>query len=269
MPSWIAALKKYNSRQPAWCIPRKGTDEYNQVRKIMSEEKTKLSKKLKVVDSFKQKVGMADVPQDVMNLIGNNLGTKDKAQFNQVNKNLKIDYSTKEYVDKLTTAIVDRLGDGDGGEGFVKALDGVNSVFEAKVVEKKINAYYTKYEKEIKKYNKRIIKHIKSLKFSEDVEKHLIKYFTGDNEYGSFRDYETELTEEYEDYYKEYWDVGDIENDEITVKKVTLDVVSAHMKDLPKYAKVRYDEIIEMIDLYKTMIGNKIIKLFYSQNEWD
>ena len=61
----------------------------------------------------------------------------------------------------------------------------------------------------------------------------------------------------------------DIENGDITVKKVTLDVVSAHMKDLPIYAKERYEEIIEMIDLYKTMIGNKIIKLFYSNNEWD
>jgi len=105
MPTWIEALKTYNSRQPAWCIPRKGTDEYNKVRKIMSGEKTKIPKKLKVVDSLKQKVGMTDVPQDVMNLMGNYLGTKDKAQFNQVNKNVKLDYSKEEKIKKINISV--------------------------------------------------------------------------------------------------------------------------------------------------------------------
>lgn len=36
MPSlWIDALKQFNMGQGAWCIPRKGSDDYKKVRAIM------------------------------------------------------------------------------------------------------------------------------------------------------------------------------------------------------------------------------------------
>lgn len=34
---WITALKKWNEKNEKWCVPRKGTPEYNEVRKIMDE----------------------------------------------------------------------------------------------------------------------------------------------------------------------------------------------------------------------------------------
>ena len=34
---WIEALKKWNEKNDKWCVPRKGTPEYQEVRKIMDE----------------------------------------------------------------------------------------------------------------------------------------------------------------------------------------------------------------------------------------
>jgi len=34
---WITALKKWNEKNEKWCVPRKGTPEYEEVRKIMDE----------------------------------------------------------------------------------------------------------------------------------------------------------------------------------------------------------------------------------------
>jgi tRNA-dihydrouridine synthase len=289
MPSWIAALKTYNSRQPAWCIPRKGTDEYNKVRKIMSGEKTKKPKILKQVDSFKKqddiyeeprniqrtptakittrKVGMTDVPQDVMNLMGNYLGTKEKAKFNQVNKNVKVDYGKKDYLDRLKEAVRNRILNGEGGERFVETLESYNSDAELPPVEKKINAYWKKYKKETEKYYKKIIKHIKSLDLSDNVEKHLINYFTGWNDGDDLRQYEIEISMDspYEDDFKEYW-FYDEDNEQVKIKKRALSVITYDMKILPEYIKLRYEEIIKNISLYKTIIGNKIIKLPYDLN---
>lgn len=123
MPSWIAALKTYNSRQPAWCIPRKGTDEYNKVRKIMNGEKTKKPKILKQVDSFKKqddiyeeprniqrtptavintkRATINDVPQDVMNnIMGKYLGVADKAKLAAVGVKVKMTDEEKEEADR-------------------------------------------------------------------------------------------------------------------------------------------------------------------------
>ena len=130
MPSWIAALKTYNSRQPAWCIPRKGTDEYNKVRKIMSGEKTKKPKILKQVDSFKKqddsfkkqddiyeeprniqrtptavintkRATIIDVPPDVMNhIMGKYLGVADKAKLATVGVKVKMTDEEKEEADR-------------------------------------------------------------------------------------------------------------------------------------------------------------------------
>lgn len=37
--SWIEALKKWNQGRERYCVPRKGTPEYQEVRKIMDEMK--------------------------------------------------------------------------------------------------------------------------------------------------------------------------------------------------------------------------------------
>ena len=34
---WITALKTWNSGREKWCVPKKGTPEYDEVRKIMDE----------------------------------------------------------------------------------------------------------------------------------------------------------------------------------------------------------------------------------------
>ena len=34
---WILALKKWNSGKSKWCVPKKGTPEHAEVRKIMDE----------------------------------------------------------------------------------------------------------------------------------------------------------------------------------------------------------------------------------------
>lgn len=39
MPTWIESLKIWNKEKPTWCIPRKDTTEYQQVRKIMGTGK--------------------------------------------------------------------------------------------------------------------------------------------------------------------------------------------------------------------------------------
>jgi hypothetical protein len=45
MPSlWITALQQYNGTKGPWCIPRKGTKEYDEVKSIMESKKTKAKK---------------------------------------------------------------------------------------------------------------------------------------------------------------------------------------------------------------------------------
>jgi hypothetical protein len=38
---WIEALKQWNSQKDMWCIPRKGTKEYDEVKAIMTSDKPK------------------------------------------------------------------------------------------------------------------------------------------------------------------------------------------------------------------------------------
>jgi hypothetical protein len=41
MPStWITALKEWNQGKSTWCIPQKGSSEYNEVKAIMDRNKT-------------------------------------------------------------------------------------------------------------------------------------------------------------------------------------------------------------------------------------
>jgi hypothetical protein len=41
MPSiWITALKEYNSNKKTWCVPKKDSQDYNEVKKIMEKLKS-------------------------------------------------------------------------------------------------------------------------------------------------------------------------------------------------------------------------------------
>ena len=42
---WIDALKIFNKNKGEWCIPKKGRDEYKQVKKIMNNNEKPLTKK--------------------------------------------------------------------------------------------------------------------------------------------------------------------------------------------------------------------------------
>ena len=44
MPLFVQALKQYNKNQVKWTIPKRGTDDYNQVMKIMNDMKSKSKK---------------------------------------------------------------------------------------------------------------------------------------------------------------------------------------------------------------------------------
>ena len=35
--TWIQALKKWNSTNTCWCVPRKGTEQYNEVMALMKD----------------------------------------------------------------------------------------------------------------------------------------------------------------------------------------------------------------------------------------
>jgi hypothetical protein len=64
--SWISALKKWNSQQGSghWCVPKKGTKDYEEVRKFMGEPakmddaKEPISKKLATKSQMKKPKGV-------------------------------------------------------------------------------------------------------------------------------------------------------------------------------------------------------------------
>jgi len=50
MVSWRNALREYNKDKGKWCIPKKGSSGYTQVKKIMSGESKATSVKLPQID---------------------------------------------------------------------------------------------------------------------------------------------------------------------------------------------------------------------------
>ena len=50
--TWIQALKKWNSKNTCWCVPRKGTEQYNEVMALMKEDPPK--KKVKKPEEEKK-----------------------------------------------------------------------------------------------------------------------------------------------------------------------------------------------------------------------
>jgi hypothetical protein len=59
MTTWIKALKQWNDKKGgAWCVPRKGSEEYNEVKKIMEDlkkPKPAPKKKIKLIIKNKEK----------------------------------------------------------------------------------------------------------------------------------------------------------------------------------------------------------------------
>ena len=54
MPLFIDALKEYNKNEIKWTVPRKGTEDYNKVIKIMKELKTKSTEQIQPKKEPKQ-----------------------------------------------------------------------------------------------------------------------------------------------------------------------------------------------------------------------
>ena len=116
MTKWIDCLKEYNRNKRVWCTPRKGTRSYAKVMQCVSGDKNAFvkKKKFKIVEKFEdekardiqenpdlvvqmKRATINDVPDAVMNnIMGKFLNVKDKANFNQVSKNLNINYSKEE-----------------------------------------------------------------------------------------------------------------------------------------------------------------------------
>jgi len=63
MPSlWIDALKQFNMGQGAWCIPRKGTEDYKKVRAIMDGGvDAKAAKKVQKIEAKHDKMAAAEI----------------------------------------------------------------------------------------------------------------------------------------------------------------------------------------------------------------
>ena len=60
------SLKKWNSNKSTWCLPKKGSAEYNEVRKIMDENKkpkTEVKSKSKAQDKPKAQVKPKEKPK--------------------------------------------------------------------------------------------------------------------------------------------------------------------------------------------------------------
>ncbi len=129
---WIEALKKWNDDKPAWCIPRKGTDEYTQVKNIMSGKQNKTKKdKINKVEDF-------EVPHIKENrTVDINLYDK----FIRHIKRLKsMDIMNKENpTKKEITEVVDILN--DLNEIFADEYNG----FKISSVKKEIDTYLNKY----------------------------------------------------------------------------------------------------------------------------
>lgn len=77
--SWIKALKIFNKNKNEWCVPKKGTTEYNEVKKIIvADNKSNNNKVIEVVKTKKEtkenerirrglnllKYGTTDIPED-------------------------------------------------------------------------------------------------------------------------------------------------------------------------------------------------------------
>ena len=54
MSNWIIALKKWNEGKPSWCMPKRGTVGYNQVKAIMETLPKKPTKKPTKVKTVKK-----------------------------------------------------------------------------------------------------------------------------------------------------------------------------------------------------------------------
>jgi hypothetical protein len=70
MPSlWITALQQYNGTKGPWCIPRKGTKEYDEVKSIMEGKKPKAEVKEKETPKKKFVFKKADKERPIIDAV--------------------------------------------------------------------------------------------------------------------------------------------------------------------------------------------------------
>jgi len=233
-------------------------------------KKPKPKKKLKIVEPVEEKNDggkslLKNLPKDIMDEgLGKFLSTSEKAKMKQTSKQINVSYNKKEFNEGMIKDINTYMDDEEEYAGqFVNTLGMINDMAgDLQPVTNKIDRYYAKYNKEIKKYDNRIIKLIKSKGFNKNVEDYLIDYFVKDNIQNSFEDYLSAVrnNDQYEDYAGDFWQ----QNDEggFDIYRNATKEVGNDMKRIPNYAKKRYELIIKWIDLYYNSFGkNKLVKL--------
>ena len=199
------------------------------------------------------------------NIMGQYLGVKDKAKFNQVSKNLKINYSEKDknkvFYRKLVN-ITEKYRN-ETNFSFIQALDNINATNNnLTVVNNVVTRYWKKYRETQKKQGKKIIKYIKDKKINKNVEDYLIKYFTDtDNGYYELTSYEYD---DYEDYDSDFWDITGYN---VNIYTSATREVRNDIKDIPNVIDKYFNTIIELVDLYVKIIGDKIVELPLSINQ--
>ena len=237
------------------------------VKKVEDEKARDIQENPDLVVQMKRAT-INDVPDAVMNnIMGQFLDVKDKAKFNQVSKNLNINYSEKEK-NKGFYKQLDNLIDNYREQtpfAFISSLDNINNLAgNYPQVDKVIGQYYKKYGETRKKQEKNIIKYIKNKKLNKNVEDYLIKYFIGE-EGNNFNDLTQYEYDEYEDYYGNFWkfDGGNVVGIYTTANKE----VRNDIKEIPNLIKKYFKTITEIVDLYVNKIGDKIVKLPGSYDE--
>ena len=206
-----------------------------------------------------------DVPQDVMNnIMGSYLGIKDKANFNKVSKNLKINYSEKEKnraFYKQFEDITEKYRE-QTIFSFLSALDNINNMGQNITrVNDVIGRYYKKYGEAQKKQEVKFRRYISGRYLSQNVKDYLIKYFVSDNEFNNLTQYEYD---DYEDYYGNFWK---FDGDNISIYTTATKEVRSDIKNIPKLITKYFDTIMELIKLYVNKIGDKIVELPFNTNE--
>ena len=110
--TWIQALKVYNQGKPCWCIPRKGSPGYEDVRALMGETAKAPSDKRKFWDTLKDKPQAAKAKPGKTRFLADNDDDYKVEGF---------DYKGEIQALKQVRAIVNEFGGGSAARAERKA----------------------------------------------------------------------------------------------------------------------------------------------------
>lgn len=110
MPSWMNALRQYNKDKPAWCMPRRGTEMYDEVRELMAGGEAPKAKKTKPKAEPK--------PESAMSRVMNNPDLFGKVK----------EYSTEKFGDHIRSVVKSFLTDAISGKNDATFSQGYTSV---------------------------------------------------------------------------------------------------------------------------------------------